>query len=52
MVAQRISSIRHADLILVLEHGELIGKGKDEDLMKECEVYREIAHSQMGEVTA
>lgn len=52
VVAQRISSIRHADLILVLEHGELIGKGKDEDLMKECEVYREIAHSQMGEVTA
>jgi len=50
IVAQRISSIRSADLILVLEHGELIGIGKDEDLIQSCEVYREIAHSQMGEM--
>ncbi len=52
IVAQRISSVKHADLILVLEHGELIGKGTDETLSQTCEVYQEIAHSQMGEVMA
>jgi len=51
IVAQRVSSIRSADLILVLEHGELIGTGTDESLLQNCEVYREIAHSQMGEMT-
>ena len=50
IVAQRISSIRQADLILVLENGELIDAGKDEDLSRRCEVYREIAQSQMGEM--
>ena len=49
IVAQRISSIRSADHILVLEDGEMIGYGTHEDLMKDCEVYREISHSQMGE---
>ena len=49
IVAQRVSSVRASDLILVLEHGEMIGLGKDEELMETCEIYREIAKSQMGE---
>ena len=48
IVAQRVSSIRHADHILVLENGAVIGLGKHKHLMKSCEVYREISHSQMG----
>ena len=48
IVAQRVSSIRHADHILVLENGAVIGYGKHKHLMKSCEVYREISHSQMG----
>lgn len=50
IVAQRISSIRHADLILVLEHGTVIGMGTDETLSQNCPVYQEIANSQMGEM--
>ncbi|MDO9492334.1 ABC transporter ATP-binding protein [Acetobacterium sp.] len=48
IVAQRVSSIRHADHILVLENGVVIGLGKHKHLLKTCEVYREISHSQMG----
>lgn len=48
IVAQRVSSIRHADHILVLENGEVIGYGKHKHLIKTCEAYREISHSQMG----
>jgi len=48
VVAQRVSSIRNADHILVLEDGEAIGYGRHEELMKDCAVYREIALSQMG----
>lgn len=48
IVAQRVSSIRHADHILVLENGAVIGYGKHKHLMKSCEVYREISYSQMG----
>lgn len=48
VVAQRVSSIRNADHILVLEDGEVIGYGRHEELMKDCAVYREIALSQMG----
>ncbi|MDD3306770.1 MAG: ABC transporter ATP-binding protein [Acetobacterium sp.] len=48
IVAQRVSSIRHADHILVLENGVVIGLGKHKHLMKSCDVYREISHSQMG----
>jgi ATP-binding cassette subfamily B protein len=48
IVAQRVSSIRHADHILVLENGAIIGYGKHKHLMKSCDVYREISHSQMG----
>lgn len=48
IVAQRISSIRHADLILVLEDGKITGKGNHEELMRSCALYREIAETQMG----
>lgn len=51
IVAQRVSSIRHADHILVLENGHMIGYGTHEELMEKCGVYQEIAHSQMGELT-
>ncbi len=50
IVAQRISSIREADLILVLEGGEICGAGTDKSLTDTCAIYREIATSQMGEM--
>ncbi len=49
MVAQRISSLQHADLILVLEEGKVIGAGKHTELLESCEEYRIIAQTQMGE---
>ena len=49
IVAQRISSIRHADEILVLDEGRIVGSGTHEQLMKDCPVYREIAMSQLSE---
>ncbi len=49
MIAQRVSSVMHADHILVLEDGEMIGYGKHEDLLAGCQVYREISQSQTGE---
>lgn len=53
MVSQRTSSIQHADVILVLDDGELVGKGTHEELLTNCEVYREIYDSQFKkEVTA
>ena len=48
IVAQRISTIRHADKILVLDRGETVGMGTHEDLMRSCDVYREIATSQLS----
>lgn len=48
MVAQRISSVRGADKILVLEGGEAVGFGTDEELMQTCETYRSILKSQGG----
>lgn len=48
IIAQRISSIRHADLILMLDEGEIIGRGTHDDLMKNCPAYKEIAETQMG----
>jgi len=47
IVAQRVSSIASADLILVLEDGRVIGQGKHEELLKTCEEYAHIAHIQM-----
>ena len=49
VVAQRISSLRHADLILVLQDGQVIGAGNHDALMESCEEYRIIAHTQMGD---
>ena len=46
IVSQRTSSIQHADLILVLEDGELVGKGTHESLLTSCDVYKEIYESQ------
>ena len=48
IVAQRISTIRHADQILVLDRGEAVGLGTHDELMKTCDVYREIALSQLS----
>ena len=48
IVAQRISTILHADQILVLEEGKIVGKGTHEELMASCEVYRQIASSQLS----
>ena len=48
IVAQRIGTIRHADQILVLEHGKIAGIGTHEELMKSCKVYKEIAYSQLS----
>ena len=48
IVAQRISTILHADQILVLEDGKIVGKGKHEALLRSCEVYRQIAKSQLS----
>ncbi len=48
IVAQRISTIRHADKIIVLEHGEIAGVGTHEELMQSCRMYREIATSQLS----
>lgn len=49
IVAQRISTILHADQILVLDEGRIVGKGTHEELLEECEVYQQIAKSQLSE---
>ena len=48
IVAQRISSIKNADKIIVLEEGKIIGYGNHDELIKDCYVYKEISDSQMG----
>ena len=48
IVAQRISTIRHADRIIVLEHGKIVGQGTHEELLESCKVYQEIASSQLS----
>ena len=48
IVAQRISTILHADQILVLDEGRIVGKGTHEQLLKNCDVYQQIAKSQLS----
>ena len=48
IVAQRISTILHAEQILVLDDGKIVGKGTHEELLKNCEVYQQIAKSQLS----
>lgn len=48
VVAQRVASIRHADRIVVLEDGQVVGQGSHEELMEECQTYREIVASQLS----
>ncbi len=49
IVAQRISTILHADQILVLDEGRIVGRGTHEELLQSCEVYQQIARSQLSE---
>jgi len=48
IIAQRISAVMHCDRILVMEDGEMLGLGTHEELMKNCDLYREIASLQIG----
>ena len=48
IVSQRAASILHADRILVLEDGKVVGNGTHESLLKSCDVYQEIYESQFG----
>lgn len=48
IVGQRIASIMSADQIIVLDEGKIVGKGKHDELMKDCKVYQEIAYSQLS----
>ena len=50
IIAQRVSSIQHADQIIVLNEGKTVGIGKHDELLKTCNVYREIYESQTKEV--
>ena len=47
-MAQRISTILHAEQILVLDEGRIVGRGTHEELLTNCEVYRQIAKSQLS----
>ena len=49
IVAQRVSTISTADQIIVLEDGEMIGKGTHDELLRDCPTYAEIVQSQIGE---
>ena len=49
IVAQRIGTIRDAEQIIVLDQGKMVGKGKHEELLKNCDVYQEIAKSQLSD---
>jgi len=48
LVTQRVASIMNADQIIVLDEGRIVGKGKHQDLMKTCEIYKDIALSQLS----
>ncbi len=47
LVTQRIATIKNAEQIIVLDEGQVVGKGRHEELMENCEVYRGIALSQL-----
>ena len=47
IVSQRVSTIQNADYILVLDAGKVVGQGKHDDLMKDCDIYREIYQTQI-----
>ena len=47
IVAQRVGTIMDADQIIVLDHGEIVGRGTHDELMESNEIYREIANSQL-----
>ncbi|MCB0920162.1 MAG: ABC transporter ATP-binding protein, partial [Actinobacteria bacterium] len=49
IVAQRVGTILNADQIIVLENGEIVGRGTHHELLRSCDVYREIAQSQLSE---
>lgn len=49
IIAQRVSTVQHADQIVVLSDGQVAGIGKHDELMADCEVYREIVESQTKE---
>lgn len=49
IVAQRISTVLNADQIIVLDEGKIVGIGNHNELMKKCDVYKEIALSQLSE---
>jgi len=48
IVTQRVATVKNADLIIVLDEGRVVGKGKHRELMESCEPYREIAYSQLS----
>ena len=49
IVTQRVATVKNADQILVLDEGNLVGKGTHQELMQTCETYQEIATSQLSE---
>ncbi|HHW99662.1 MAG TPA: ABC transporter ATP-binding protein, partial [Firmicutes bacterium] len=49
IVAQRVSTVMDADQIIVLDEGRIVGKGRHQELLKSCAVYREIVASQLAE---
>ena len=51
LVAQRVGTVMNSDLIIVLDEGRIVGKGKHDELMRDCQIYREMAISQMTEGT-
>lgn len=52
VIAQRVSTIRNADEIVVLENGRVVGRGRHDDLQRTCETYRQIVDSQLGQDAA